>query len=65
MRENGSRMTQKWVVGRMREVLTQAGLKGNDFSGISLRRGGSTDFIESRSDRQGYNEYGKMDILYF
>jgi len=41
----GARLTQAWVVERMRHVLDKAGLEGKDFSGISLRRGGARTIL--------------------
>jgi len=37
----GNRLPQTWVVQRMRKFLTRIGLKGAEYSGISLRRGGA------------------------
>ena len=39
--DRGSRMTQAGVIKRVRTLLDRAGLEGKEFSGISLRRGGS------------------------
>jgi len=42
----GERLTQYWVVSRLRSLLDQAGFQGRDFSGISLRRGGSQTLLK-------------------
>ncbi len=41
----GIAFSQTWVVTRMRKVLTLAGLEGEDYSGISLRRGGAQTLL--------------------
>ena len=43
--QEGKRMTQATVVSRMRQLLDKAGLRGTDFSGISLRRGGAQTLL--------------------
>lgn len=43
--ETGRRMTQKGVIDRVRSLLDQIGLKGAEFSGISLRRGGAQTLL--------------------
>ena len=43
--DKGRRMTQAGVVARVRELLTQIGLEGQEFSGISLRRGGAQTLL--------------------
>lgn len=47
---NNERLTQSWVVSRLRELLDRAGFEGSHFSGISLRRGGAQTLIRLRAN---------------
>ena len=42
----GERLTQYWVLKRFRELLCKVGFEGEDFSGISLRRGGAQTLLK-------------------
>lgn len=44
------RITQNWVVPRLRALLDKAGFQGKDFSGISLRRGGAQTLLRLRAN---------------
>ena len=46
----GVRITQKWVVERLRTALSKAGLRGEDYCGISLRRGGAQTLLRMKAN---------------
>lgn len=46
----GEKFTQSWVVGRLRRLLDRIGLEGKNFSGISLRRGGTQTLVRLRAN---------------
>lgn len=46
----GKRLTQAWVVAGLRKLLTEAGLKGADYSGISFRRGGAQTLLRMKAN---------------
>ena len=47
---NNKRITQKWVIDRLRTVLDKVGLRGADYCGISLRRGGAQTLLRMRAN---------------
>lgn len=46
----GRKISQSWVVVRMRTLLNKIGLRGEDFSGISLRRGGAQTLVRLKAN---------------
>ena len=48
--KKGKRFSQSWVVSRMRTILDKIGFAGQDFSGISLRRGGAQTLVRLRAN---------------
>ena len=48
--KKGKRLSQSWVVSRMRALLDKIGFAGQDFSGISLRRGGAQTLVRLRAN---------------
>ena len=46
----GRKISQTWVVDRMRAILTKIGLVGKYYSGISLRRGGAQTLLRLRAN---------------
>ena len=47
---NNKRITQKWVIERLRTVLDKVGLRGADYCGISLRRRGAQTLLRMRAN---------------
>ncbi len=47
---NNKRITQAWVLERLRRVLYRMGLEGKHYSGISLRRGGAQLLLKQRAN---------------
>jgi hypothetical protein len=46
----GKSFTQRWVVSRLRALISKIGLEGADFSGISLRRGGAHTLLRQQAN---------------
>lgn len=48
--KRNARISQSWVVSRLRTLLDKAGMRGKEFSGISLRRGGAQTLIRLKAN---------------